>query len=228
MDKKYLSFLTENHFELILTPTNQAQKYIEDRQEIMRTIKTAMDGRDNLFSNELRSLLLTQLADHTTELPKGMNMQYGQFYYVADRLADRIANADQRCRNYNIKFYTNHRSVIANSYEYNSCNSYLVYEYVVLRKSIKLADFTGESGVGENLYSAIKNVVEDLKYNIEIPKTRVGFVFRMIEELGFEGVIYKPQNTDTYVIVVFDPDKCVNVKMHKVVQPSGYEAFFNH
>lgn len=228
MDKKFLKFIDENNYELILTPVSQTQKYIDDIHSMMNTIQSAMLGKSNFFVKEFQSLLLEQLADHTTELPMGMNMQYGQFYYIADRLLERISNADQRCRNYNTKFYTNHRANIAESYEYNSCNSYLVYEYVVLRKSIKLADFTGESSVGENLYSAIKNVVEDLKYNIEIPKTRVGFVFRMIEELGFQGVIYKPQNTDTYVIVVFAPDKYVNVKMHKVVQPSGYEAFFEH
>ena len=226
MDKKYLKFLEQNHFELILSPTNQTQKYIEEKQEIMKTIKTAMDGRGNLFGNELRSLLLTQLANHTTELPKGMNMQYGRFYYIADKLADRIANAEQRCKDYDTKFYTYSLSNIAKSYEYKGGNSYLVYEKVVLQKSIRIADFTGKAGVGENLYTAIKNVAEELIYNEEIPKTKLGFTFKLIEELGFSGVRYTAKLTGENVEVIFNPERCVEVKSHKVIQPSEYQELF--
>ena len=226
MDKKFLNYLEESSFELVLTQINQTQKYIDDKQEIMRTIKTAMDGRDNLFSNEFRALLLAQLANHTTELSKGLNMQYGQFYYIADRLADRIANAEQRCKDYDTKFYTYNLSNIAKSYEYKGGNSYLVYEKVNLCKRINVADFTRKAGVGESLYSAAKNAAEELVYNVEIPKTKLGFIFKMVEEMGFAGVMYTSKLTGENVVIIFNPAKCIEVKTHKVIQPAEYQGFF--
>ena len=226
MTEKCFEFLKKDDFKLILTPIEQVQGKIDEINNAMTLIKDAMKGNSNVFEKELSTRLLAHLANHTVKYSPGVKFKYGLFYYKAEHLDDRIAEADSRCRNCKEKFYTDSKSNIAASYIYNKCENWLIYDEVKLCDDAQFANFCPEPKLDEDLYASIREALEELPYNAEIPKTDVCFIFRLIENLGFAGVIYKSKMTDENVWVVFKPEKYMKKLEHKVIYPADYRKFF--
>ena len=73
---------------------------------------------------------------------------------------------------------------------------------------------------------AIKAAVEQLAYNSIIPNTNVGFIMKLIEELGYAGVVYKSAITNEDVYVIFNPLKTVCSMLRRIILPADYSDFF--
>lgn len=228
MDNKYFEFLNATNYELFFIPIKKIDKYINNSIMVMHTVKDAMNGKANSFRAELNSILQTELDNHLTDIPYGTKLRHGEFRYLCDNLDERISDAKNRCapKGYKTNFYTMTNANIAHTYDYTKSNSRLIVEDVKVSKPFQLVDLRGEAKENETLFVAIKAAVEQLAYNSIIPNTNVGFIMKLIEELGYAGVVYKSAVTNENVYIIFNPQKTVCSLLRRIVLPADYNSFF--
>ena len=228
MNKKYFDFLDQTNYAMLFTSAAQAKEYCNASMMAINAINDAINGKANVFLSELHSLLQKQLDNHLTDVPYGTKLWHGEFRYLCDNLDERISDADKRCapKGYKAKFYTVSTINIAQTYDYQKTKSHLIAEDVKVFKPFQLVDLRGEAKENETLFVAIKAAVEQLAYNSIIPNTNVGFIMKLIEELGYAGVVYKSAVTNENVYIIFNPQKTVCSLLRRIVLPADYNSFF--
>ena len=228
MNKKYFDFLEQTNYAMLFTPAAQTKEYLNDSIMAMNAIKEAIDGKTNVFCDELRLLLKTQLDNHLTEIPYGTKLWHGQFRYISNNLDERIADADRRCapKWYKTKFYTISLVNISKTYDYTKSQSCLASETVKVFIPFQIVDLREEAKDNETLFAALKVTIGQLQYNSIIPTTNVDFVMKLIEELGYAGVVYKSAGTKEDVYVIFNPLKTICSINREIILSSDYGKFF--